>query len=275
MIPDYSQFGNVDFSTGKVPGIGNLAHSELWKDCVAAWCPSLGKTVNTWFDYSGNRHHGIISGFSDPNSSWGNGAYTNSSAYGFNGATSVVTVPDADDLDGMPSLTISAFVNMRNNGGGGYGRIIEKNGTTPYMMLNNTSARYSVYIDGGGSTIDGRVLNVQQHLCYTYANDYVKLYLDGVLTYEGSLVKGDLETNASDVTIGNNLAANRGFSGMIDDVRIYSRALSNSEVATLSRFPRVAYEINPVKRFYVETPPTGVFFDPFGSLFDPFGVLLK
>lgn len=91
-----------------------------------------------------------------------------------------------------------------------------------------------------------------KHLVITYDNNRVKGYIDGVLV--GSKTKGFTSTfhSTKDILIGNsqNSTNNRAFNGAVDDVRIYNRVLSASEVAAL--FNEVNPYVPPVTITYAE-----------------------
>ena len=62
---------------------------------------------------------------------------------------------------------------------------------------------------------------------------YIDGKLDGTQTWTGGIAK-----NNSEVLIGENVEQpNRCFDGLIDDVRIYNQALSESEIKALAAGP--------------------------------------
>ena len=82
------------------------------------------------------------------------------------------------------------------------------------------------------------------HVVATISGTVGNVYLDGNLDGSGDV--GDIPTNALDIFIGTDHPspkdpiAHYWFNGMIDDVRIYNRALSTNEVQQL-----YAYESQP------------------------------
>jgi hypothetical protein len=75
------------------------------------------------------------------------------------------------------------------------------------------------------------------HMVVSYGGGAVEVYLDGVLQRAGPK---DLNTEGNDIYIGCGAAAREEFfNGTIDDVRIYNRALSESEVKELYEFEKV------------------------------------
>ncbi len=89
-------------------------------------------------------------------------------------------------------------------------------------------------IETGGSSLGN---NEWRHVVAVVENRTgVKLYVDGVLsagTATGQLAQvGDIRTTAS-LTIGNKAAGTAGFTGSLDDIRVYNRSLSAAEVVAL------------------------------------------
>lgn len=55
----------------------------------------------------------------------------------------------------------------------------------------------------------------------------MRIYLDGILDSEGPPPHtGDLPSNSTALSIGNQVDRDRGFVGLIDEVAIYDKALS-------------------------------------------------
>jgi len=78
-------------------------------------------------------------------------------------------------------------------------------------------------------------LNEWTHLAGTYDGNAVKLYVNGQLEVEDTSGGVGMLQDANDLSIGNRSDGNdRAFAGTIDDVRVYSRALSAAEVGWLA-----------------------------------------
>ena len=65
----------------------------------------------------------------------------------------------------------------------------------------------------------------------TYDGAALRLYVNGVLTATQART-GAIETNTSPVRIGGNSPYGEFFQGLIDEVRVYNRALSQTEIQT-------------------------------------------
>ena len=93
------------------------------------------------------------------------------------------------------------------------------------------------YIVGDSMIADGN----WHHVAMTWENDGtpnvqdVKLYVDGVLETIGASASQTIDTgNSADIRIGESINGSSDFSGLIDDVRIYSTALSADAIALLA-----------------------------------------
>jgi len=78
-------------------------------------------------------------------------------------------------------------------------------------------------------------LNQWMHVAVTYDGGTVKTYINGALThtYSGSGAIGDVDNSQNDFRIGGRQSTSHNFQGRIDEVRVYNRALSASEITTL------------------------------------------
>ncbi len=102
-------------------------------------------------------------------------------------------------------------------------------------LLFQIGAGTTVYtLETGGNTLAN---NEWRHVVVVLENRTgVKLYVDGALsvgTATGQLAQvGDIRTSGN-LIIGNNAAGTAGFTGSLDDIRVYNRSLSAAEVAAL------------------------------------------
>jgi len=184
-------------------------------------------------DKSGNNHHGIVHGTTLTTDRFGN----KNSAYSFNGVDAYVDLTSTATLNMFSGFTLSAWVNFTdiNYDGSVGGSIVSKhinyypNGFTMsvyksnvYLAANNSSYFISTpdaYNDGTWHLLIG-----------VYDSTALSIYIDGVLKVSG---------NAS-YTTGNDINIRIGadselsfFNGIIDDVRIWKRALSENEILAL------------------------------------------
>lgn len=169
------------------------------------------------------------------------------------GATAVPgQVGDALDFDGSDyvdlgtfadtaaTLSVTAWVNQTAwVGGSGDGRIIAVSTSTSeqdhQLMLSAINLQQQCRMRAGGSTFTlkggSALLGVWQHVACTYDGSTVRLYVDGVEVADRSW-SGSVTLNMPGA-LGRNPSGGRNLNGLVDDVRIYSRALGASEIGEL------------------------------------------
>jgi len=149
------------------------------------------------------------------------------SAYTFNLGTDRI---ETTDVDVPSSFAVSVWV--YTNSIGLSARIVDK-GT------------YIIYMGGGGSpvcdfndaadiTAGTNILGTWAHIVCQYTGAQTEIYVDGVLkSIRVGTKKAD---NNNNLFIGNRQALDRGFDGTIDEVAIYNRSLSSTEVQQIYNY---------------------------------------
>ncbi|HEX2923863.1 MAG TPA: LamG-like jellyroll fold domain-containing protein, partial [Chloroflexota bacterium] len=196
---------------------------------VAAYAFNEG-SGSTITDLSGNGNSGSITG-----ASWTyQGRFGN--ALSFNGSNSFVKVNSSDSLNLGADLTLEAWVYPTALGGWRNVLLKEQSGDLTYGLYANTdSQRPAGYIYVGGE-VDTRgnsqlPLNSWTHLAVTHDGTYLNLYVNGSLA-STKTIAGSTPASAGPVEIGGDDLWGEYFSGSIDEVRIYDRALSQTEIQT-------------------------------------------
>ncbi len=180
-------------------------------------------------DASGKSNHGIISNaVRITNGHSGN-------ALQFNGTNAWVTVNDSASLDLSTSMTLEAWVYPTSLTTGGKTVILkEQSGGAVYNLYANEDANVPIssFNDGSYRVISGTKqlpINQWAHLASTYDGQYQRLYVNGVEVAKQA--QNSLIQQASGVLrIGGNSVWGEYFQGYIDEVRIYNRALTATEV---------------------------------------------
>ena len=190
------------------------------------------KSGTTLTDSSGYNNHGTL--LNGPN-------WTRKGKYGsalvFDGVDDKVVVPDSNSLDLTNRLTLEAWV-YPTTAMSGWDTILMKEqppGNLLYALYangdNNLPYGY-IYINGeqGLSGAGTLPLNTWSHLALAYDGATLRFYVNGQLV--GSKAQtGSIPVTSGPLGIGgNNIWANEYFSGRIDEVRIYNRALSQPEI---------------------------------------------
>jgi hypothetical protein len=197
---------------------------------VAAWGFNEGAGMSV-ADASGKGHVGTVSSTSWSTSGKFGGALS------FNGSSSWVTVADANDLDLSSALTLEAWVRPSVLGSGWRTVVFkERSGGMVYSLYANQSAGRpvgQVWLGAEQNAVGsaGLALNAWSHLASTYDGSMLRLYVNGVLV-SSSAVSGSMAASSGVLRIGGNGVWPEWFAGLIDEVRVYNRALSASEIQT-------------------------------------------
>ena len=199
-------------------------------------------------DSSGNSRNGAVSG-----ASWTVGKV--GTALSFDGVDDEVIATGYKGISGSTPRTIAAWIKTSTTGVIAYwGRDAGGQKSTFRVQADNAingSVRYEV--DGGfvcGST-DLRD-NQWHHVCAVLPDgatdvSQVLLYVDGQLEAYGTNNTKIINTGSlNDLKIGNDMI-NRNFNGLIDEVRLYSRALSIEEINDLPGFSNAIANPNEIK----------------------------
>jgi hypothetical protein len=158
------------------------------------------------------------------------------SALSFNGANAWVTVPDASSLDATTALTMEAWVNP--SAVSSWRTVVMKEsaaGLAYGLYANSSSNRPSAHINTG-SEDDTRgtaqlAANAWTHLAATYDGTTLRIYVNGAQA-STLAVGGPIVTTSGVLRIGGNNIWGEWFAGSIDEVRIYSRVLTATEIQT-------------------------------------------
>jgi gliding motility-associated-like protein len=215
-------------------------------------CMSMDGNANDSTKYA---HHGIVRGATPTSNRFGN---TNS-AYSFNGISNYINLGNKSLLK-PNKATISMWVKPNDISTSGFGHSFN-----PIMVTGNTNSPghfYEAYflgistsgnnkfhvsswnpsptISGGGPSVQNFNLNTWHHLTTTIDNDSIKIYINGVL--DKAYFKG-FATNYSNIdsiiiaNSGNSAFSQRWFNGALDDIKMYNRVLSATEVQDLYSKP--------------------------------------
>ena len=166
-------------------------------------------------------------------------------ALNFDGVNDTLYIPYSATV-GSPTtgLTVAAWVYRNANQAGGVSVASRELGSTYYehfyLGFENGNYRWFVNTTNGYSnTALGGAAPVGQwiHLVGTYDGSSAKLYVNGMAQFS-TAASGTFYADATGVTIGASHndaghAPTEGFSGAIDEVNLYSYALSASEVQQL------------------------------------------
>jgi hypothetical protein len=180
-------------------------------------------------DASGSGNTGTISGATRTAS----GRF--GSALSFDGVDDWVTVADAASLDLTTGMTLEAWLYPTALGTSWRTVAIkEQPGQLVYALYAHTdTARPSghVYVGGDVDTrgTSGLPLDTWTHLATTYDGSTLRLFVNGIAV-SSRAVSGSMPASTLPFRLGGNSVWTEWFQGRIDEVRVYNRALSASEI---------------------------------------------
>ncbi len=190
-------------------------------------------------DVSGNNNNGTIT-----NAPWvTNGKF--GGALSFSGAlNSLVSIPNSSSLQLTTGMTLEAWVDPKSlkSPDAGWSAAIAKEHQDP---TNNIS--YALYAANGTSTgpgshilrgsadfgsVSGSTLTLNQwtFLAATYDGSTMKVYVNGNLV-ASRVIGGNITSTTNPLRIGGD-SSGEMFTGLIDNVRIYNGALTQSSIQT-------------------------------------------
>jgi concanavalin A-like lectin/glucanase superfamily protein/Big-like domain-containing protein len=154
-------------------------------------------------------------------------------ALSFDGTNDRVDVPDANSLDLTTGMTLEAWVKPTTNVGWRTALLKERGSDLLYALYtsNGSKPRTESYT-GTENTAAGTTalpLNAWSHIASTYDGTNLRFYVNGTLAATKATT-GAMPNTANPLRIGGNAVWGEYFSGLIDEVRIYNRALTEAEL---------------------------------------------
>ncbi len=222
------------YQTSAKASMNTSENSDLTNGLVGLWSFN-GADVSgtTAYDRSGQGNNGTLT----------NGPTVTTGKIGqaldFDGTDDRIVVGDINAMDGLTYMTASAWVKYDNVGV--YKGIVTKVNGVGWALETGSSG--STFVGGfnDGYGIAGTVPNdTWTHLVFTFDGTQsgnasrLKMYMNGTQvtpSYTGT-VPAVAPSNAFDVVIGGGVDP-RYFSGQIDEVRVYNRTLSATEIWNL------------------------------------------
>ncbi|MBP9757325.1 MAG: LamG domain-containing protein [Candidatus Pacebacteria bacterium] len=223
--------------------------STLKNGLVGHWTMDGIDVTDKVYDKSGNANNGYF---------WGSATSSAKflgklgQAMRFNGTTDVVYVGDVNAMDGLTRLTVSAWVKSPAAGANGTNEahIVDKADCTgsagdgpfelgQYPGTNN--AFFSVYDAGGFGLSNPGSINIDDGNWHFLLGQYdgadVSIWVDGLRDSFQTVGAISLANTSKAFNIGGYCAnAHMSWKGMIDDVRVYNRAISTVEISQLYKF---------------------------------------
>jgi len=194
-------------------------------------------------DISGNGYHGVVHGATLTTDRFGNP----NSAYYFDGKNDYIRLPSIPNVPALEDYTLSVwFMNDGKGTQGNYGqKIIDK---TAYFhdfyisVLRDGRVRFMLYEKlpaAIGSDSHNYCDGAWHHVLIRKKGTFASMWLDGVCVDSCNNAKSVV--NSSSFLIGYSDSSDslqkRFWSGKIDDLRMYNRALTHAEINALAQKP--------------------------------------
>jgi hypothetical protein len=205
--------------------ISFMAMGQAEESLVGYWPfdEGVGKEAK---DASGNGHDGEL--IDDPK--WVQGKFDK--ALDFEGTGSYVLVPDHDDLDLTDALTVMGWFNL-NEAIAGNRRMMSKNDSIFLIFDFGIADSLDFLVKPNNDFVESTTTfepGEWYHFAGTYDGDSLRIYINGEMEGE----KGGtppIAASGLDLWIGfDDWDSAVGFHGIMDDVRIYSKALTADEI---------------------------------------------
>jgi hypothetical protein len=244
------------YHNGFAPRDGEPLFPELWRGCVGAWNPGLGPTGLRLYDWSPYKNHGTLTNM-PAGDAWKNSQGRH--VLDFDGTNDHIILGPANAIYKDPvRISVSAWVNFRaftrayntiietqDSANQHYqlSALVKSNGKLAFY-INNTATSGNTNYDGSG--IFTLATNTWYHLAFVFVGGvqqqgFVNGQLDGSVASPHTAIT----PSANLIAIGNSTFATRNPDCLVDDVRFYSRGLSNYEIRILASHRGIAYKMAP------------------------------
>jgi len=199
---------------------------------LVAWYPFDDRSGSLLYDRSGKRNHGTIDG-----ATWVAGR--RGSALSFDGVNDYVGVPDSSSLDIVNYVTMAAWIKP-SFAGDGYPYVASKGDDMYTLYLNKATKKAMFGFRRASDNAWGQVIGATpltagtwNHIVGLYDGTDMKIYVNGVLDETASRPGETIKTDNLNFYIGTLKGTSQPFDGIIDEVRIYNRALTAAEIKRL------------------------------------------
>jgi hypothetical protein len=239
-LPDLKRGTTYYWRVDEIQPEGSVATGDIWSfntGRLVAWWKLDDGSGDIAVDSSGNGHNGTLVG----DTSWVDGI--DGGALAFDGDGDYVDIGKDHNFDIKNQITVSAWIKV-NAFDRNWQAIVTK-GDRSWRLQRNTGESTLEFACSGlvvpgtdwGQVYGNTDVNDGHwhHVAGVYDEEKIYLYIDGSLDASAE-APGNIRVNDEPVYIGeNSQTPNRFWNGLIDDVRIYSYALSAEEISEIAQ----------------------------------------
>ncbi|MHB1484855.1 MAG: LamG domain-containing protein [Saccharofermentanales bacterium] len=242
----YPTSASFSYFNGKIDEV-RIYDNSLDSTGVQSLYNSYPPYISEWkFEDNIKDTTGINNGAINGGSDWTTGKSGDAiKLFGING---VVNIADSTTLDNMSEMTISTWVKVsalptsgklytiigkEDVNSGAYRIMVSPDGTGHVAIATANNGWYTTGTTASWTT--RMQINTWYHIVATYDGTRVRIYINGDLEGTGvQAISGNIVRYAQPLRIGYPTYSNVDyFNGIVDEVRIYSKALDSTEVDTL------------------------------------------
>jgi hypothetical protein len=211
---------------------------------LVLWLTDNGKSASVWQDSSGAGNNGTVYGATTPPA-----ATPGALGYVFDGTDDYIDCGSAANLDITDTITVSVWVKLTTLTSvpdNGFGLLMGGDYFTRGYRLAVESVTGKVYFQfrggGGNSTNTTYALSTQTwyHITIAYNRTNVFIYVNSANMAQGNYSAPIDYTGAHTLKIG---VSDLYTPGIINDVRIYNRALEQKEITSYFQHTRGKYGV--------------------------------
>ncbi|MFA6432514.1 MAG: LamG domain-containing protein [Candidatus Paceibacterota bacterium] len=243
-------------TAGNKIATSQIGPANLNSGLVGWWTFDGSKLINNASDSSGLGNNGNLVNFGATSSAVTAGKIGQGLKFDGIGSNQYVTMGNSSILNTPSAVTLSAWVksgfNFNSVSSLMFAVISRMQSSNPFPGYelgiggNYLSAGNKAYFNAGGTFNPNVILGTTavndgkwHHLVGKYDGTKSYIYVDGILQNSADKTNNmNLATEFLDIGVGYDRGANSYFNGSIDDVRVYNRALSATEVAQLYNIGR-------------------------------------
>jgi len=210
---------------------------------IAAGCARVPADAIAWWraednalDTVGSHHGTLVNG-----ATFADGRVNRAFSFD-NSLNAAIQVSAPAELTSPTQLSVEAWVYPHSFPNGAPAIVRRKSSATPAPQftlalgdgINSGFPHFNAGADGAGPVSTEAIpLNTWSHIVGTFDGTTANIYVNGVLM-DSDTATGSIPSSSNDLFIGNSVdLSDRGFDGLIDELAIYTRALTSEEVASL------------------------------------------